>query len=124
MSSYTTQYYPSTAGALPIPSAKSPQYQYDYQYPSYYTSGGDSTYSVSPPEGPDAVSVSSGSAGLASYGTSSCYTTTTSTGGSAYDSSSAASAAGIDLHEYMQDRFAETFDPLPLDSCTVKQAQT
>lgn len=126
MSSYTTQYYPSTAGALPIPSAKSPQYQYDYQYPSYYTSGGDSTYSVSPPEGPDAVSVSSGSAGggLASYGTSSCYTTTASTGGSAYDSSSAASAAGIDLHEYMQDRFAETFDPLPLDSCTVKQAQT
>ncbi|KAK0740794.1 hypothetical protein B0T18DRAFT_216342 [Schizothecium vesticola] len=123
MSSYTTQYYPSAPGALPIPSAKGTQYQYDYQYPSYYTSGGDSTYSVSPPEGPDAVSVSSGSAGLASYGTSSCYTATSTSGGSAYDST-AASAAGIDLHDYMQDRFAETFDPLPLDSCTVKQAQT
>ncbi|KAK1836054.1 hypothetical protein QBC39DRAFT_248651 [Podospora conica] len=126
MSSYSTQYYPSPSDALPIPSSSkhhaAAQYQYDYQYPSYYTSGADSAYSVSPPEGPDAASVSSGSAGLASYGTSSCYHTPAASSASAYDS--AASAAGVDLHEYMQDRFAETFDPLPLDSCTVKQAQT
>lgn len=39
-----------------------------------------------------------------------------------YDS--AASASGIDLNEYMSDRFAEGFDPIPLDKCTAVQAQT
>jgi hypothetical protein len=83
----------------------------------------DSTYSVSPPEDLDA-SVSS-SSGLASYGNSSYSATTASYASSSqgeYDS--AGSASGIDLNEYMQDRFAETFNPIPLDSCTVKQAQT
>ena len=124
MSSYNTHYYPSHSSALPIPSSKdATHYDYHYAYPSYYAGGGDSTYSVSPPEGHDAASVSSSSAGLASYGSSSAaaYHHPTSY---AAPSSTDASASGIDLHEYMQERFAETFDPIPLDTCTVKQAQT
>ncbi|KAL2024085.1 hypothetical protein VTK56DRAFT_9865 [Thermocarpiscus australiensis] len=112
-SPYSTQYY--AAGALPIPAGKG-----QYQPPSYYASG-DSTYSVSPPEDPDA-SVSSSSV-VASYGNS--YSVTTSYASSSrgeYDS--AGSASGIDLNEYMQERFAATFDPLPLDKCTATQAQT
>lgn len=121
MSSYTT-YYPE---ALPIPSSKA---QYDYNYPSYYD---ESSYSVSPPEGPETVA-SSSSGGAASYGTPSygssataagMYTASSHAGSCDYDSSQA-SANGIDLNEYMQDRFSEVFNPLPLDSCTVKQAQT
>jgi hypothetical protein len=109
-SSYSPQYY--ATGALPIPPSKG-----QYQSPSYYTSG-DSTYSVSPPEDLDA-SVSSASG----YGNS--YSVTTSYAGSSqgeYDTS--CSAGGIDLNEYMQERFTATFDPLALDKCTAKQAQT
>ncbi|KAL2256895.1 hypothetical protein VTK26DRAFT_960 [Humicola hyalothermophila] len=113
----TPQYY---ANALPIPPAKGGQ----YAYPTYYNSG-DSTYSVSPPEDLDA-SVTSGS-GAGSYGHSGFSATTA---GSSYAGSSqgeydsACSASGVDLNEYMQERFANTFDPLPLDKCTAKQAQT
>jgi len=117
-SPYSSQYY-SASDALPIPSGKG-QYQYQYQYPSYYTSA-DSNYSVSPPEDLDA-SVSSAS-GLASYGNSSYSVTASYASSSQGEYDSAVSASGIDLNEYMQDRFAETFNPLPLDKCTVKQAQ-
>lgn len=118
-SAYSSQYY-SASGALPIPSAKG-----GYTYPTYYTSG-DSTYSVSPPEDLDA-SVTSGSAmgAVSAYGNS-----TYSVPASSYASSSqgeydsAGSASGIDLNEYMSDRFTETFNPLPLDKCTAVQAQT
>ncbi|KAK3683853.1 hypothetical protein B0T22DRAFT_263718 [Podospora appendiculata] len=116
-SAYSSQYY-AASGALPIPAGKS-----EYQYPSYYTSN-DSTYSVSPPEDLDA-SVSSGS-GMVSYGNSSSYSVATSSYASSsqgeYDS--AGSTSGVDLNEYMQDRFADTFNPLPLDKCTAVQAQT
>lgn len=40
-----------------------------------------------------------------------------------YDSSTSA-ANGVDLHEYMQDRFSNAFDPLPLDRSLATQAQT
>lgn len=113
---YSGQYY-STADALPIPAGKG-QYQYGYQYPTYYTS--ESAYSVSPPEDLEA-SVSSESA---SYGNSYSVTTSSYAGSSQGEYDSAGSASGIDLNEYMQDRFADTFNPLPLDNCTVKQAQT
>ncbi|KAK3314662.1 hypothetical protein B0H66DRAFT_317404 [Apodospora peruviana] len=119
-SAYSSQYYAASyaaAGALPIPTGKS-----QYQYPTYYTSG-DSTYSVSPPEDLD-TSVTSGS-GMVSYGNSSYSVPASSYAGSSqgeYDS--AGSASGIDLNEYMQDRFADTFNPLPLDKCTAVQAQT
>lgn len=107
----TSQYY---ASALPIPPAKGSQ----YTYPSYYNSG-DSTYSVSPPEDLDAsVSSSSG------YGNSYSVTASSYAGSSQGEYDSACSASGVDLNEYMQERFANTFDPLPLDKCTAKQAQT
>ncbi|KAK3321117.1 hypothetical protein B0T19DRAFT_258918 [Cercophora scortea] len=116
-SAYSSQYY-AASGALPIPAGKN-----EYQYPSYYTSN-DSTYSVSPPEDLDA-SVSSGS-GMVSYGNSSSYSVATSSYASSsqgeYDSTG--STSGVDLNEYMQDRFADTFNPLPLDKCTAVQAQT
>lgn len=111
-SAYPTQYY---ATALPIPSGKG-----QYQQPTSYASG-DSTYSVSPPEDLDASVTAS--SGTASYGNS--YSVTTSYAGSSqgeYDS--AGSASGVDLNEYMQEKFAGTFDPLPLDKCTATQAQT
>ncbi|EAQ86883.1 hypothetical protein CHGG_08136 [Chaetomium globosum CBS 148.51] len=113
-STYAPQYYAS--GAVPIPPSK-PQYQNPAT--GYYPSG-ESTYSVSPPEEIDPSVVSSASG----YGNS--YSVTTSYAGSSqgeYDSS-AGSAAGVDLNEYMQERFAATFDPLALDKCTAKQAQT
>lgn len=119
MDTYSSPYY-GASDALPIPTVKG-QYQYGYQYPAYYTSG-DSTYSVSPPEDLDA-SVSSGS-GLASYGNSYSVTNASYASSSQGEYESAGSASGIDLNEYMQDRFAETFNPIPLDNCTVKQAQT
>lgn len=39
-----------------------------------------------------------------------------------YDSTS--SANGVDMQEYMQDRFNGAFDPLPLDRTLAVQAQT
>ncbi|KAL2196028.1 hypothetical protein P885DRAFT_78955 [Corynascus similis CBS 632.67] len=120
--SYSPQYY--ATGALPIPPSKG-----QYQYPgsqAYYP--GDSHYSVSPPEDLDDLDASVSSA--SGYGNSYSVdtTTTASYAGSSqgeYDHvSSAGSASGIDLNEYMQERFAATFDPLALDKCTAKQAQT
>ncbi|KAK4101919.1 hypothetical protein N658DRAFT_41537 [Parathielavia hyrcaniae] len=111
-SSYTTQYY--ATGALPIP----PPNKGPYQSPSYYPSG-ESTYSVSPPEDLEA-SVSSASG----YGNSYSVTTSSYAGSSQGEYDSAGSASGVDLNEYMQERFAATFDPLALDKCTAKQAQT
>ncbi|KAK5660726.1 hypothetical protein OQA88_12091 [Cercophora sp. LCS_1] len=119
MSAYYSGQYYNTADALPIPAGKG-QYQYGSQYP-YYTSG-ESTYSVSPPEDLEA-SVSSES-GVTSYGNSYSVTTSSYAGSSQGEYDSAGSASGIELNEYMQDRFADTFNPLPLDNCTVKQAQT
>jgi len=42
---------------------------------------------------------------------------------SEYDSSST-SANGVDFNEYMQDRFASSFNPIPLDRGLAVQAQT
>lgn len=135
-SAYSSQYYTS-AGALPIPAGKG---MGPYStYPSYYTSG-DSTYSVSPPEDLD-TSVTSGSTGMGGGGgggaamtTSSAYYSVPASASSYAGSSSSisqggeydsvGSASGIDLNEYMSDRFAESFDPIPLDKCTAVQAQT
>ncbi|KAK8039351.1 hypothetical protein PG993_007762 [Apiospora rasikravindrae] len=108
MSAYADQYY---ANAMAIPTKGD-------QYPAYYNA--DSNYSVSPPEEHDA-SVTSG---VPSYGNS------FSVNGSGYDASSgsdwdsSASASGIDFNEYIQDRFAESFDPIPLDRSLATQAQT
>jgi len=117
MSSTYSQYYPGTGAVpMPVPAGKGSQ------YPDYYQNL-EGTYSVSPPE-VDA-SVSSGSNMLPSYSNSGYSVTTSSYAGSSQgDYDSAGSASGVDFNEYMQDRFADTFDPLPLDKCMAVQAQT
>jgi hypothetical protein len=125
MSAYSTNYY--TTGALPIPASKGsgqyPSYQYQNTSGGYYPSGGESTYSVSPPEDLLEASVSSESG----YGNSYSVATSSYAGSCSaadYDGTSTGSVGGVDLNEYMQERFAATFDPIALDKCTVKQAQT
>ncbi|KAI1403307.1 hypothetical protein F4819DRAFT_484750 [Hypoxylon fuscum] len=118
MASYGTQYY--SASAVPIPS-KADQYQ------QYYQSGG-SNYSVSPPEEDDQrerdASVTSG---VPSYGNSTnaaSYATSYASGEYCDGSQSGGSAAGVDFNDYMQNRFDESFDPIPLDHSLARQAQT
>lgn len=41
-----------------------------------------------------------------------------------YESRSSGSARGIDLQNYIEDRFSNAYDPLPLDRTLAKQAQT
>lgn len=110
-------------------------YQY-YQVPSYpiavpakpqagqyYYTPQHQGYAVSPPEAADSVTTGSGVA--PSYGHSAYSATSSSYAGSAsgeYDSTT--SANGVDMQEYMQDRFAGAFDPLPLDRTLAVQAQT
>ncbi|AEO61433.1 hypothetical protein MYCTH_2311581 [Thermothelomyces thermophilus ATCC 42464] len=136
-STYAPQYY--ATGALPIPPSK-PQYQYPGgSHQPYYPYGDDGAYAVSPPEDLDDLDASASS--TSGYGNSYSVGTVTTTSSSStaagsnisggggrveYDraSSSAGSASGIDLNEFMQERFAATFDPLALDKCTAKQAQT
>ncbi|KAI0407840.1 hypothetical protein F4802DRAFT_489176 [Xylaria palmicola] len=123
MATYSSQYYTS---GVSIPS-KDADAAYTYPY-GYNTA----SYSVSPPETADPSVVSSGGATY-SYGGSSAAAMSASSGSSAvgagadcyyYGSESAASASGVDFNEYMQDRFADAFDPLPLDRSLVTQAQT
>ncbi|KAI0136897.1 hypothetical protein BJ170DRAFT_34854 [Xylariales sp. AK1849] len=109
MASYSSQYYTS---AVPIPTK-------GQQYPAYYQSG-DSNYSVSPPEDNDA-SVTSG---VPSYGNSYSVGTSSYDGSASGDWDSTASASGVDFNEYIQDRFTESFDPIPLDRSLAMQAQT
>ncbi|KAK4205688.1 hypothetical protein QBC40DRAFT_248857 [Triangularia verruculosa] len=130
MSHYSTPYYPTSS--VPIPPAKPTPYP---SYPSYYPpvpGGADSTYSVSPPElADDGHSLVSTGGGSYSVGPSA------STGSSDYyygngvgdvvgnvAGNVVAAAGNVDLNEYMQERFAASFDPVGLDKCTVKQAQT
>jgi biogenesis of lysosome-related organelles complex 1 subunit KXD1 len=96
---------------------------YKVQYASYYPQQNQG-YAVSPPEVAESVTTSAGM--TPSYGHSAYSATSGSYGGSAshseYDSTS--SANGVDMQEYMQDRFAGAFDPLPLDRTLAMQAQT
>ncbi|KAI9746036.1 MAG: hypothetical protein M1818_000717 [Claussenomyces sp. TS43310] len=108
------QYY-QTSGSLPMAVPAKSQY---YSY-APATRG---AYAVSPTDGADSVTGSSRNSGYNSgySATSSSYA------GSAsgdYDSSSS-SANGVDLQDYMQDRFSTAFDPVPLDRSLVTQAQT
>jgi hypothetical protein len=112
-SHYASQYYSSGAVPIAVPVGKG-------QYQPYYQ--GEEAYSVSPPEAPE--SVSSGSAMVPSYSNSGYSATASYAGSSQGDYDSAGSAAGVDFNEYMQDRFAATFDPIPLDKCMATQAQT
>jgi hypothetical protein len=98
---------------------------YKVQYSQYYTQPNQGYgYAVSPPEVAESVTTSSGIA--PSYSQSAYSATSSGYGGRAshseYDSTS--SANGVDMQEYMQDRFAGAFDPLPLDRTVAMQAQT
>ncbi|KAI8949323.1 hypothetical protein F4801DRAFT_407315 [Xylaria longipes] len=121
MAAYSSQYYTS---GVPIPSKDvdtSYTYPYGYNNPSY---------GVSPPETTDPSVVSSGGATYSYGGSSSAHVSSGSSavdGGADcyyYGGESTASASGVDFNEYMQDRFANAFDPLPLDRSLVTQAQT
>ncbi|KAI1761570.1 hypothetical protein GGR53DRAFT_469157 [Hypoxylon sp. FL1150] len=121
MASYNSQYY--TAAAVPIPT-KAEQYQ------QYYQSGG-SNYSASPPEEDDQrerdASVTSGvpSYGQTTASNGASYATSYASG-DYYDGQSAGgcSASGVDFNDYMQNRFDDSFDPIPLDRSLARQAQT
>lgn len=45
-------------------------------------------------------------------------------GNSTGDYDSTASASGVDFQEYMQERFTNSFNPIPLDRSMAVQAQT
>lgn len=86
------------------------------QYPAF------SQYSMSPPECEDSISSASG---VPSYSNSGFSATSGSyIGGSSGDYDSTGSASGVDFQEYMQDRFASSFNPIPLDRSMAVQAQT
>jgi hypothetical protein len=86
------------------------------QYPTY------SQYSVSPPECDDSISSTSG---VPSYGHSGYSATSAGySGHSADEYASSRSASGVDFQEYMQDRFSNSFNPIPLDRSMAVQAQT
>lgn len=120
MASYSTQYY--TASAVPIPTKAE-------QYHQFYQSGG-SNYSVSPSEEDDQrerdASVTSGvpSYGMSSTSNGASYATSYASGEYCDGSQSGASASGVDFNEYMQNRFDDSFDPIPLDRSLARQAQT
>ncbi|EQL03912.1 hypothetical protein G6O67_005843 [Ophiocordyceps sinensis] len=86
------------------------------QYPTY------SQYSVSPPECDESVSSASGVASYSNGGYSA--TSASYVGYSAGDYDTTGSASGLDFQEYMQERFANSFNPVPLDRSTAVQAQT
>lgn len=111
---YQQSYYQATSLPISVPQKS--------QYAQYYTPQNNG-YSVSPPE--VAESVTTGSSMTPAYGNSTYSATSSSYAGSAsgeYDSS--VSANGVDMQEYMQDRFNGAFDPLPLDRTLAVQAQT
>lgn len=83
------------------------------QYPTY------THYSMSPPECDDDMSSASG---VPSYGNSGYTGSASYMGSNDYDSAN--SASGIDFQEYMQERFANSFNPIPLDRSMAVQAQT
>ena len=153
MASYTPQYYSTSSAAVAIPTkprstsgyhsggstySVSPPSEGDEQdrgsatsgVPSYARHGGSTTsggYATTTTDGSSSGvaadyynygSAYGGSAG-AGVGPAAGYyhhdgTTTTSAG----------SASGLDFNEYIQDRFAERFDPIPLDRSLARQAQT
>lgn len=106
-------YYPSTSAPVPV-ARKQAEYGYPYPYQATY-----GRISGSPPE----HAASSTHSGVPSYGSSSMVGS--SYAGSDYDSSSGSGGAGsIDLLDYMNDRLASAYNPLPLDKSLATQAKT
>ncbi|KAI1084866.1 hypothetical protein F5B20DRAFT_223508 [Whalleya microplaca] len=144
MASYSPQYY---ASAVPIPSKES-SYGY-YSHPSPHSDSG-SGYSASPPPSDEERAASAttygnhqshshshynhnnyASGNSSSNGASYATSTTGDYGvgggvgvGGYYAGSQAESASALDFNDYMQGRFDESFDPIPLDRSLATQAQT
>lgn len=113
-SSYYQQYHqhhPTATLPVNVPGkTQQPGYGPRHQRaPSAY-----SQLSASPPERPESISTSSG-AGLYSSASSQY-------GGSDYEYSTNG-ATSVDVLDYMNDRLANVYDPLPLDRNVAKQAQ-
>jgi len=110
MSSSQAYYYPTTS--MPIATPRKPGYYPSPHHAAY------SRMSVSPPEAADSVTTS----GVASYDPSA---TSSSYAGSASEYDSASSGPqSVDLYEYMNDRVASAYNPMPLDRSLAQQAQT
>ncbi|KAI5864032.1 hypothetical protein GGS23DRAFT_562649 [Durotheca rogersii] len=127
MASYSTQYYGGASSAMPIPSVTAAATK-EEQYRQYYSGGGSgSTYSESPPDDQRERDASVTS-GVPSYGNGSSnvasYATSYASGDYGDGSQGGASASGVDFNDFMQARFDETFDPIPLDRSLARQAQT
>ncbi|KAG9231061.1 putative biogenesis of lysosome-related organelles complex 1 subunit KXD1 [Amylocarpus encephaloides] len=110
---YQQGYYQTNSLPIAVP-AKS-------QHAPYYTPQNHG-YGISPPE--VAESVTTGSSMTPAYGNSAYSATNSSYAGSSSEYDSAASVNGLDMQEYVQDRFNGAFDPLPLDRTLAVQAQT
>ncbi|KAI2602298.1 hypothetical protein GGR54DRAFT_528760 [Hypoxylon sp. NC1633] len=152
MASYSTQYYATGTPAVPIPS-KADQYAqyYGHQAGSSSDTGCGSAYSASPSDTSEQeheheqrerdASVTSGGLpsstssyyyGVApSYGATATTTTTSYLGAGDYGVGvgggvgvHGGSAANVDFNDYMQARFDDSFDPIPLDRSLARQAQT
>lgn len=102
------QYQPTGSYPVAVPGKNAQQRIHARNVSAY------SQLSASPPERPESVSTNSG-AGLYSSA-SSQYTS------SEYDSSTTG-ATSVDLLDYMNDRLAQTYNPIPLDRNLAKQAQ-
>lgn len=114
---YAQQYY-GYQPSQPISMPQKQGYQGYQQYPQYSQQAYD-RMAGSPPEA--TASVTSGS-GVTSYDPSA---SSSSYAGSAsdYDASSNG-AASVDLLDYMNDRVASAYNPMPLDRSLAQQAQT
>ncbi|KAG0653012.1 hypothetical protein D0Z07_0706 [Hyphodiscus hymeniophilus] len=107
---YQQSYYQTTSLPITVPAKQQ----------SYYATPQTYGYAVSPPEVAESVTTGTGT-----YGNSAYSATSSNYAGSAsgYEDSTS-SANGVDMQEYMQDRFTGAFDPLPLDRTLAMQAQT
>jgi hypothetical protein len=108
---YTYPTYPTASAPINMPHKGYPAYP-SYQHGAY------SRVSGSPPEAADSVTTSSG---ITSYDPSAA---SSSYAGSAseYDTSSTGTSS-VDLLEYMNDRLAGSFNPMPLDRSLAQQTK-
>lgn len=120
---YNTEYYEG-AGAVPLPVPHGKGQGGLGFYGG--ASGVAGAYGVSPPEDADTSSSASGIGSYSSPSAVGTYPASSYAGSTAgeYDNSSSVSAGGVDFQDYMQERFAGQFNPIPLDRSVAVQAQT
>ena len=118
-SQYAAQYYAYPQQTQPI---SMPQKQQPYQAYSQYQYAQHGAYGrmpASPPEAPESVTSGSNVASYDPSATSSSYAASASD----YESSTNG-AQSVDLLDYMNERVASAYDPMPLDRALAQQAQT